>query len=190
MAENFSEKTSNISDDELVRMVNGGDYGCLQTLINRYMPYIISEASSYNIGGFDTEDFIQEGVVALFSAVKSFNSEKASFKTFVKICIDRAMLSALARVSGGAKHIPQSLITPIDDVELSDSNSPESIIIGRESYNDLAFSIKQCLSDFEYRVLSEFLSGKSYVQIAEKLSVSTKSVDNALKRVRKKIKQK
>lgn len=190
MTENSSETMLNISDDELVQAINSGDYSCLQVLINRYMPYIIAEASSYNVNAFDTEDFIQEGVVALFSAVKSFNSEKASFKTFVRICIERAMLSALTRVAGGAKHIPQALITPIDDLELSDASNPESIVIGKESYTALKCSIKQSLSEFEYSVLCEFLSGKSYNEIAEALGVSAKSVDNALKRVRTKIRPK
>lgn len=179
----------NFTDNQLIELINNGDYKYLQFLINRYMPYIISVASRYNASGLDTEDFIQEGVLAIFSAVKAFDGEKASFKTFVTLCIDRAMSTALLRATGAAKHIPDSLISPIDDVELADTNSPESIIIEKENYDALANSIKKELSDFEYRVLCEFLSGKSYVDIADALGVTAKSVDNALRRIRAKVKQ-
>lgn len=179
----------NFSDNELVQLINRGEYNYLQFLINRYMPYVISAASRYKASGFDTEDFIQEGILAIFSAVKTFDDKKASFKTFVVLCINRAMSSALLRVSGAAKHVPDGLISPIDDIELADHNSPESILIEKESYNDLEHTIKSELSDFEYQVLCEFLSGKSYAEIAASLNVSAKSVDNALSRIRSKIKK-
>ena len=99
------------------------------------MPYIVSVASRYKAGGLDTEDFIQEVVLAIFSAVKAFDGNKASFKTFVTLCINRAISSAVARVSGAEKHIPDGLISPIDDVELTDHNNPESIFIEKENYN-------------------------------------------------------
>ncbi len=185
----MQENSLNFSDEELVDFILSGDYDYFQILINRYMPYVISVASRYKINGFDTEDFVQEGVLAIFSAVKKFDSSKASFKTFVTICINRAIYSALSRVMGAAKHIPQELITPIDDVVLTDLQSPENILIEKENYNNLENSIKKELSQFEYRVLSEFLLGRSYSEIAEKLSISTKSVDNALMRVRSKIKK-
>lgn len=179
----------NFSDNELVVLINQGEYKYLQLLINRYMPYIISVASRYRAGGFDTEDFIQEGILAIFSAVKAFDSDKSSFKTFVILCINRAMSSALSRVAGASKHIPDGMITPIDDVELSDTNNPESILIEKESYDDLEHSIKKELSQFEYQVLCEFLNGKSYADIANSLNVTVKSVDNALRRIRSKIKK-
>ena len=189
MQKDSSEKLSQISDSDLVALINDGKYEYLQVLINRYMPYVISVASRYRAGGFDTEDFIQEGTLAIFSAVKAFDSSKASFKTFVTLCINRAMTSALTRVAGANRHIPEGLISPIDEIELPDVSSPESIFIEKESYNDLEHTIKQELSDFEYQVLCEFLSGKSYAEIADALSVSAKSVDNALKRIRAKIKK-
>ncbi len=183
------DNANQYSDSQLVDLINKGEYVYFQLLINRYMPYIISLASRYSAGGFDTDDFIQEGVVAIFSAVKAFNGEKASFKTFVKLCIKRAMYSAFLRAAGSAKHVPDDLILPIDDVDIADANSPETILIAKESYTDLENNIKEQLSELEYQVLCEFLSGKSYVQIADALSVSTKSVDNALKRIRLKIKR-
>lgn len=179
----------NLSDNQLVELINRGEYKYLQLLINRYMSYIISVASRYNAGGLDTEDFIQEGVLAIFSAVKTYDDSKASFKTFVGLCINRAMSSALSRATGNAKHIPENLISPIDDIELADTSDPESILIEKENFSDLEHTIKKDLSKFEYQVLGEFLNGKSYADIAETLGVTTKSVDNALRRIRAKIKQ-
>lgn len=179
----------NFSDNQLVELINRGEYKYLQLLINRYMPYIISVASRYNAGGLDTEDFIQEGVLAIFSAVKTYDNSKASFKTFAGLCVNRAMSSALSRAVGNAKHIPENLISPIDDFELADTSDPESILIEKENFSDLEHTIKNDLSKFEYQVLNEFLSGKSYSQIADVLGVTTKAVDNALRRIRAKIKQ-
>lgn len=179
----------NFSDNELVVLINNGEYKYLQLLINRYMPYVISVASRYNASGLDTEDFIQEGILAIFSAVRTYDEGKSAFKTFVAICINRAMTSALARAVGNAKHIPENLISPIDDIELADTSDPESILIEKESYSDLEHILKRTLSDFEYQVLNEFLSGKSYAEIGDALGVTAKSVDNALRRIRSKIKQ-
>lgn len=179
-----------MSDNELVKHITDGDYKCLQVLINRYMPYVINAASRYKVSGYDTEDFIQEGLLAIFSAVKSYKSEKSSFKTFVILCINRAMSSAVTKLSGAQKHIPESLISPIDEIDLPDMSNPESIIIEKEDYSDFALAVKNALSQFEYSVLSEFLQGKTYLEISKALGVSTKSVDNALKRIRAKLKNK
>lgn len=177
------------SDNELVVLINNGEYKYLQILINRYMPYVISVASHYNASGLDVEDFIQEGILAVFSAVKTYDESKAGFKTFVCLCINRAMSSAVARACGNAKHIPENLITPIDEIELADTSDPESIFIEKESFSDLEHTIKKDLSKLEYQVLVEFLNGKTYVDIAASLGITTKSVDNALRRIRSKIKQ-
>ena len=177
------------SDNQLIDFINNGEYSYLQVLINRYMPYVINIASRYNCSGLDTEDFIQEGILAIFSAVKTFDDEKASFKTFVCLCINRAMSSALSRTVGAAKHIPENLISSIDDIEITDLNNPESILIEKENFSDLEQTIKEQSSSFEYQVLCEFLNGKSYSDIAATLGVSEKSVDNALRRIRSKIKK-
>lgn len=178
-----------LSDNQLVELIRSGNYEYLQQLINRYMPYVISVSSRYSVSGLDTDDFIQEGMLAIFSAVKTYDSSKASFKTFVFLCINRAISSALARATGNSKHIPDNLITTLDGIDFPDMSDPESILIEKENYTNLKRSLKQDLSDFEYRVLNEFLSGKSYADIADLLQVTVKSVDNALKRIRTKIKQ-
>lgn len=184
----FTENYENLSDNELVASISAGNYNHLQTLINRYMPYIISTASRYNSSGYDVEDLIEEGIIAVFDAVKSFDSDKSSFRTFVTLCINRAISNQLKMLSA-TKRIPESLITNIDDAVLSDESSPENIFIEKESFNDLSAAIKRNLSDFEYKVFSAFMQGDSYSEIASSLNITVKSVDNALRRIRSKLRR-
>lgn len=188
MKKNFSEETVRLTDEEVVLRVRNGDYDDLKLLINRYMSFIINVANRYKALGNDTEDLIQDGVIALFSAVKSYENEKASFRTFATLCIERAIFAQIRFATSG-KRVPESLITPIDEVELSCDESPENILIEKESYSILSDAIKKDLSPLEYRVFCEFLSGMSYSNIAETLNLSVKSVDNALKRIRSKLKK-
>lgn len=184
----LENQTSNLSDDYLISGINSGKYEYLGPLINRYMPYIIKIAGKYKGCGLDTEDLIQEGTLALFSAVKAFDYEKSSFSNFAFICINRSIVTQL-RAHNAAHRVPGNLISPLDEVELFDENSPENIFIEKESYLSLAEAIRNDLSKLEYNVFYEFLSGCSYVEIADKLHISVKSVDNALKRIRKKLKK-
>ncbi len=188
MEHNLIEKAECLSDNELVSYVLSGNYEYLQTLINRYMPYIISVAAKYKSYGCDIDDLIQEGILSVFSAVKSYDSEKASFRTFVTLCINRSINDQLRAINAG-KRIPENMITAIDEVILPDECNPENIFIEKESYNDLTVTLKKNLSGFEYKVFCEFLSGSSYSDIADKLNISVKSVDNALKRIRSKFKK-
>ena len=126
--------------------------------------------------------------MALFSAVKSYQEDKSSFSNFDFICINRSIVTQL-RNHNAAHRVPGNLISPLDEVELFDENSPENIFIEKESYLSLAEAIKNDLSKLEYNVFYEFLAGCSYVEIAEKLNISVKSVDNALKRIRTKLKK-
>ena len=182
------DETSNLSDDYLISGINSGRYEYLGPLINRYMSYIVKIAGKYKGCGLDTEDLIQEGTLALFSAVKSFKEDKSSFSNFAFICINRSIVTQL-RAHNAAHRVPGNLISPLDEVELFDENSPENIFIEKESYLLLANAIKNDLSKLEYNVFYEFLAGCSYVEIADKLHISVKSVDNALKRIRTKLKK-
>ena len=181
----FVKEAEGLSDGELVWHIRSGEYEYLQTLINRYMPYIKSVASRFN--QFESEDIIQEGRMAIFSATKVFDGEKASFSTFVKLCINRAV-GDYVKAFSVKKRIPQKLITSIEDLELSIDENPEKLVIDKESYDLLSKKLKERLSDLEYKVLREFLAGASYVESAQKLKISQKSYDNALKRIRNKLK--
>ncbi len=181
----FARKAEDLSDNELVELVRLGKYEYLQTVINRYMPYIKSVAARFN--QFESEDLIQEGRMAVFSAAEVFDGDKASFSTFVKLCINRAV-GDYVKAFSVKKRIPQKLITSIEDLELSIDENPEKLVIDKESYDLLGVKLKERLSDLEYKVLREFLSGGSYIESAQKLKISQKSFDNALKRIRNKLK--
>ena len=148
----------------------------------------------YLVGG-DHEDLIQEGMLGLFKAVRDYKPEKeASFATFAGLCIDRQMYSAVAS-SQRQKHQPLnsfvSLSEPVSEQELRlvDEETPEEIMISRENVIGMHERIKERLSKFEYQVLELYLKGYDYTQIAEKLGKQPKAIDNALQRIRSKVRE-
>lgn len=187
MRNTFVENNKNLTDDEVILLINQGDIEFLQVIINRYSPVITYYTEKYCTPA-DREDAIQEATYALYSAVKNYDASKASFSTFAALCIKRSVISSLKSVKR-LKNIPDELLSSIDDVDIIDSNTPEEIFLNKESYKNLTDSIKLELSGMEYSVLQLYLSDKSYSEIALKLNVSEKSVDNALTRIRKKLKQ-
>ncbi len=160
----------------------------MQVIIERYYPVILYYARKYAPDDL-REDAVQEGNLALFSAVKNYNLKKASFSTFASLCVKRAVIAVL-RGKNRKKDIPDELMSSIEELELIDANTPEKILIDRENLRTLTDSIKVELSSLEYKILQLHLSGNNYSQIALKLEISEKSVDNALSRVRKKLKSK
>lgn len=186
MSIDFVENYENVSDEEIVCLINKGDFELLQLIISRYLPRIHYFVKLY-CSESEREDAVQEATYALYSAVKNFNSEKSSFSTFATLCIKRSVMTSLKQ-SKRRKNIPDELLSPIDEVELTDSNSPEKIFFDKVSFKNLTDSIKLDLSGLEYSVLQLFLEGNKYIDIAKKLSITEKSVNNALLRIRKKLK--
>ena len=150
------------------------------------MPYIVKSASKYK-SVLEAEDLVSEGILSFFSAVKSYDSGKSSFKAFACLCVDRGMLSQY-RYARALKRIPLGMISSIDDVDVPAPENPESLLIEKENFKNLYKGLRDKLSDFEYRVFCEFLEGKTYKQIAEQTGRTEKAVDNALRRVREKVK--
>lgn len=187
MRKKFVENNKNMTDDEVILLINKGEYENLQIIINRYLPLIIKTAKKY-CSPNAVEDAVQEATFALYSAIKDYDSEKSSFSAFASLCIKRSVVSGL-RKSTSKKTIPDEMLSSIEELQLADHNSPENIIIEKENYKTLANTIKLELSSKEYSVLQFFLEGKSYSEIAKKLSLTEKSVDNALSRIRKKLKK-
>jgi len=187
MSTSIPHEDNGINDNELVSRINAGEYELFHTLVCRYKPFIKFTANKLSFKAYDIEDLIQEGTIALFSAVKSYNDEKGNFSSFAARCIRNSMIDILRKAS--AKHnIPESLFSSIEDVELEDNNTPEKIFFDNENYRLLTDTIKIELSNTEYNVLTAYLSGLSYSDIADTLNLSVKSVDNSLKRVRNKLK--
>ncbi|MDD6252243.1 MAG: sigma-70 family RNA polymerase sigma factor [Ruminococcus sp.] len=190
MAEFVSDKGySEFSDLSLAEKVRRGDNEAFGVLSNRYGGLIRSIAERYSAAGLDRNDFSQEGLLGLLWACKAFDSEKnASFKNFASICINRRFLS-LVRKDMSKKAIPKEKLLSIEDLEISDENTlnPEILMLQKEQAEDFDKLLKSRLSPLEQKVLRLYLSGMTYSDISKKLSVSLKSVDNALQRIRKKL---
>lgn len=186
MSNTFVENYEILSDEEIVSLINGGSIELLQVIIDRYLPKILFFVKK-NCSESEMEDAVQEATYALYSAVKNFDGKRSSFNTFALLCIKRSVYSGIKH-SSRAKDIPNELLAPMDGLEIPDCNSPEKIFFDRESYKSLENSIKLELSGLEYSVLQLFLSGKKYIEIARELNISEKSVNNALIRIRKKLK--
>ena len=195
----FSEKTpqplDQCSDETLCQLVAGGSREAEEALVTRYNRLVRTCARPFFLVGGDSEDLIQEGMLGLFKAVRDYKPGKeASFATFAGLCIDRQMYSAVAS-SQRQKHQPLnsfvSLSEPVSEQELRlvDEETPEEIMISRENVIGMHERIKERLSKFEYQVLELYLKGYDYTQIAEKLGKQPKAIDNALQRIRSKVRE-
>ena len=193
MAEHF--KYEEMTDEELIDQLREGDRQVMDYICDKYKNLVRSKAKSMYILGGDSEDLIQEGMLGLFKAVRDYKPGKeASFATFAGLCIDRQMYSAVAS-SQRQKHQPLnsfvSLSEPVSEQELRlvDEETPEEIMISRENVIGMHERIKERLSKFEYQVLELYLKGYDYTQIAEKLGKQPKAIDNALQRIRSKVRE-
>lgn len=176
----------NLSDIELISFIKKGRYECLQILVNRYVPTVDYYCSKFDLLS-ERDDILQEATFSLYSSIDSFDDSKSSFSTYSNIIIKRVIISYLKRYSR-KKHIPEELLNSLEFIEVSDFNDPEKIFLEKESLKSLTDSIKLELSKFEFDILNLYLLGLSYNDIASKLDISQKSVDNALARIRKKLK--
>lgn len=190
-----------LSDEELVEQVHLGNTNALDYLITKYRLFVKVKARSYFLIGADKEDIIQEGMIGLYKAIRDFKGDKlASFRAFAELCITRQIITAI-KTATRQKHIPLnsyvSLDKPIYDEEsertLMDvitsplSDNPEHLMINREEYSRLEGQVSEVLSELEQQVLVLYLEGRSYNEISSLLNRSTKSIDNALQRIKRKL---
>lgn len=185
------------SDEELCRKSADGMSGAEEELVHRYGRLVRVFARPLFLAGGDSEDLIQEGMLGLLTAIRSFNPEKAaSFRTYAEICI-RSKLVTAVRAAQRDKHLPLnhsiSFETPLFDGTseflFSSEESPEDVVIGREELQERIDALKGQLSGFEAEILSYYLGGLICAEIAERVGRSYKSVDNAIQRIRRKIAQ-
>ncbi len=189
-----------MTDEKLIENIKNDDNSALNCLIKRYNEVVNMKANKFFMIGAEKEDMIQEGLIGLYKAVKSFDVEKQnSFKTFANMCIERQLITAVKN-SNRQKHIPlnSSLslnaaayddnedMDKIEVLDLKELNDPSDIIADQEYFKNMETKIKENLSEFELSVLYEYEKGKSYAAIAEKLNSKIKSVDTAIQRIRKK----
>lgn len=187
----MKSKIHSLDDEKLIALCRIGDDEAYSVLIARYLFTVRKRASVYENSGIDFEDLVQEGFIGLLNAVKYYeNNFDTSFSTFAYLCIDRNILSAV-RKSLTKKQIPKSALVFIDDnYELQGKNdeNPEVVLISKENVSIMKQKIAERLSDVERNVLDLYLLGYSYGKIADKLGINQKSVDNAIQRMRKKLK--
>ena len=190
-----------LSDEDLLSLHRAGDARAEEALYARYKQIVRSKARTYFLIGADREDIIQEGMIGLYKAVVDYQFDKnASFRSFAELCITRQIISAI-KAATRKKHVPlntyisfnrpayeseneRPLIDVLTSTRISD---PEEVLIGRENYAAVADSIEHSLSRLERDTLGLYLYGYSYQQIADHLQITTKSVDNAIQRVKKKL---
>jgi RNA polymerase sporulation-specific sigma factor len=183
----------NSSDEELILRYRKGESGISDYLIEKYKELVRQKARAMFLMGGETDDLIQEGMIGLFKAVRDYQPDKeASFQTFARLCIDRQLYNAIQN-SNRQKHQPLnsyvSLSQDYESVHLSElwTENPETIIINKENLKALKEAIEKGLSPMENKVLECYLSGYSYARTAKILGKTPKSIDNALQRIRTKI---
>ena len=189
-----------MTDEKLIENIKQDDNMALNCLLERYNDVVNMKANKFFMVGAEREDMVQEGMIGLYKAVKSFDEQKQnSFKTFAGICIERQMITAVKN-SNRQKHIPLNSSVSLNSAAYEDNedmdkmdvldikmmNDPSDIIADREYFENMESKIKENLSSFELQVLKEYEKGKSYAAIAEKLNAKVKSVDTAIQRIRKK----
>jgi len=189
------------ADEELIRYAKAGDDKALEFLINKYKKFVRAKARTYFLIGADREDIIQEGMIGLYKAIRDFKGDKlSSFRAFAELCITRQIITAI-KTATRQKHIPLnsyiSLNKPIFDEESDRTlldvineervSDPEELMINREEFAGIELKMGEILSDLEWEVLSKYLQGRSYQEIAQELHRHVKSIDNALQRVKRKL---
>lgn len=187
---------TSLSDEKLHELVVSGDSAAVEVLILRCTRMVRAIARQYFLAGGDNEDLLQEGMIGLLSAIRDYKEEQnSSFRAYAEICIRRRILSAI-RAASRKKHAPLnegvSFEEAFDDEAQAQivseiSNSPEELVLAKESAEEFIRSISQLLSAFEQKVLNLYLDGYTYQEIAELLSKSGKSIDNAVQRIRQKL---
>ena len=192
-----------LEDLQLVLRARNGDGGALDVLIRRYNGFVRLKASSYFLAGGDSEDLVQEGLIGLYKAVRDFRADKeTSFRSFAELCVTRQIITAI-KTATRFKHAPLNTYvsfghTPAgqesdSECTLGDAlpgpgvDDPAICVISTEELQSLVFTLGSGLSELEADALRLYLEGESYEQMAEDLECDTKTIDNALQRVKRKI---
>jgi RNA polymerase sporulation-specific sigma factor len=192
-----------LEDLQLVLRARNGDGGALDVLIRRYTGFVRLKTSSYFLAGGDSEDLVQEGLIGLYKAVRDFRADKeTSFRSFAELCVTRQIITAI-KTATRFKHAPLNTYvsfshTPAgqdsdSEVTLGDAlpgpsvDDPSVCVISTEELQSLVFTLGSGLSQLEADALRLYLEGSSYEEMAEELGCDTKTIDNALQRVKRKI---
>lgn len=196
-----SNSFSFMQDEEVVHLAKCGHIGATEFLITRYRPLVENKAKAYFVIGADREDVIQEGMIGLYKAIRDFRNDRLSkFRPFAELCVTRQIITAV-KTATRQKHVPlngyvslnRSLTGETSDGSLLDvlpdqvSETPEQAIFSERLPQNLHEMVRHVLSDLERCVLRCYLEGMSYREMSRELKCHTKSIDNALQRVKRKV---
>ncbi len=192
---------SRLPDQAAVELAQAGDIRAAEYLLYKYRSLVRTKTRSYFLMGAEKEDLLQVGMIGLWQSIMDYSPDKEiSFLSFARICIERHVITAI-KTATRQKQLPLNSAISLDYcIEEADSDfnleeilvsdlelDPEEMLLRREDARTLHASLKQLLSDFEWRVLKLYHLGKSYREIAADLRCNTKSVDNALGRIKRKV---
>jgi RNA polymerase sporulation-specific sigma factor len=192
-----------LEDLQLVLRASNGDSLAMDALIRRYTGFVRLKASSYFLAGGDSEDLIQEGLVGLYKAVRDFRADKeTSFRSFAELCVTRQIITAI-KTATRFKHSPLNTYVSFSHTPAGQDNDgectlgdalpgpavhePSVMVISTEELQSLIGCLGSGLSGLEADALRLYLEGSSYEDMAERLGCDTKTIDNALQRVKRKV---
>ncbi|MCR5791623.1 MAG: sigma-70 family RNA polymerase sigma factor [Lachnospiraceae bacterium] len=202
-----SAKYDSMSDEAIIERIRQKDSEAIDYLMDKYKDMVRGKSAKLYLAGGERDDLIQEGMIGLFKAIMDFSPEKnASFRTFANLCVSRQMLTAI-KTSNRLKNMPLNTYIPLYSTGNDYGNdngeekvlfvdlvgeteaSPEEQVIDKENVDALENGLDRCLSSMEKEVLALSITGLSYVEIAEVLDKTPKTVDNALQRIKSKAKK-
>ena len=197
-----SQPELELDDHYLVALAKQGKRDAYDRIVRRYYGFVRLKASSYFLIGGDSDDLIQEGLVGLYKAVRDYRTDReSSFRNFAELCITRQIITAVKTATRN-KHTPLNQYVSFSSTPASASDGeptldevipgpsvhdPVNQVISSEELRSLVGCLSTALSELESRVLALYLDGRSYEEIGERIGCDTKTVDNALQRVKRKV---
>lgn len=193
-----------MNEQELLALAHQGDGAATDCLLEKYKPLVRKKARTLYLIGGENDDLIQEGMIALYKAIRTYDkSYKNSFASYATLCIEHELYNVI-KGANRQKNIPLntyvSLYSPLntnedtnsreilaDTLQPAELTNPEDIIIDQENVTDIESTIKKRLSKLEQQVVTLYIDGNNYQQIAAALGKTPKSIDNALQRIKKKL---
>lgn len=186
------ESMETMGDEDLARLARGGCEDAFALLVHRYAPMVKRQVAALRCPQMETEDLAQEGLMGLLSAVRTYASGNASFRTYASVCVHNRILSEVKH-SNAARLIPPSVLISMDDEQeeplafVVGGDDPAQLVVQKEDTLRLHGRLRELLSPKEYDVLMYYLKAYAYEEIAQLTKMSPKAVDNALQRVRRKL---
>lgn len=179
-----------LTEEALIERARGGESGCVDYLMEKYKPLVRQKARTLFLVGGDKDDLIQEGMIGLYKAVRDYQGKKdASFATFANLCITRQLYSAI-RISNRMKNSPLNNYVALSEQTWTETGaSPEELFLDKEKTSRIEDALQEALSPFEKEVMQLYIQEQDYRSIAQTLGKEPKAVDNALQRIKTKLRK-